>query len=54
VGGLRRRLVSFFIGVLVSEFRVKELVLDALFLLNIYRLILVGIGRGSGIVNSGF
>jgi len=47
-------LVNFFIGALLGEFGVKELVLDAFFLSNIYRLILVGIGRGGGIVDSGF
>ena len=47
-------MVNFFIGALLSEFRVKELVLDAFFLSNIYRLILVGIGRGGGVVDGGF
>ena len=47
-------MVSFFIGALISKFRVKELVLDAFFLSNIYRLILVGIGRGGGVVDGGF
>jgi hypothetical protein len=54
VGGLGRYLVSFFIGALISKFRVKEPGLDALFPPNIYRLILVGIGRGGGVVNGGF
>ena len=47
-------MVNFFIGALLSEFRVKEPVLDAFFLSNIYRLIPVGIGRGSGVVDSRF
>ena len=51
-------MVSFFTGALVSksrvgEFRVKELVLDTFSLSSTYRLILVGIGRGVGIVDSG-
>ena len=53
MGGLRRYLVSFFIGTLVSEFRVKELVLDTFLLSSTYRLILVGIDRGDSIVDSG-
>jgi len=44
-------LVSFFIRVLISKFRVKELVLDTFFPSNTYRLTLVGIGRGDSIVN---
>ena len=47
-------MVNFFIGVLVSEFGVKEPVLDAFFLSSIYRLILVGISRGDGVVDGGF
>ena len=50
-------MVSFFIGVVVSIFRVKELVLDTFPLSSTFRLILVGIGggvgRGVGIVDSG-
>ena len=45
-------MVSFFIGVIVSEFRVKELVLDIFPLSSTFRLILVGIGRGVSIVDS--
>jgi hypothetical protein len=45
-------LVSFFIEILVSKFRVKELVLDIFPLSSTYRLILVGIGRGDSIVDS--
>jgi hypothetical protein len=41
-------LVSFFIGVIVSKFRVKELVLDTFPLSSTFRLILVGTGRGAG------
>ena len=56
MGGLRRRLVSFFIGVIVGKFRVKELVLDMFPLSSTFRLILVGtgreVGRGVGIVDS--
>ena len=40
-------------GALISEFRVKELVLDISPLFGTYRLILVGIGIGNGIVESG-
>ena len=47
-------MVNFFIGALLGKFRVEELVLDAFFLSNIYRLILVGIGRGGGVVDGGF
>ena len=35
-------------GVIVSKFRVKELVLDTFPLSSTFRLILVGIGRGAG------
>jgi hypothetical protein len=35
-------------GVIVSKFRVKELVLDIFPLSSTFRLILVGIGRGVG------
>ena len=41
-------------GVLVSEFEVKEPVLDAFFPPSIYRLIPVGIGRGNGVVDGRF
>jgi hypothetical protein len=41
-------LVSFFIRVIVGKFRVKELVLDTFPLSSTFRLILVGIGRGTG------
>jgi hypothetical protein len=51
VGGLGRYLVSFFIGVIVSKFRVKELVLDMFSLSSTYRLILVGIGGGVSVVD---
>ena len=44
-------MVSFFIGVIVSKFRVKELVLDTLSLSSTYRLILVRIDRGNSIVD---
>jgi hypothetical protein len=46
-------LVSFFIGVIVGEFRVKELVLDIFSLSSTYRLTLVGTGRGVSVVDSG-
>jgi len=52
VGGLGRHLDNFFLGALTGEFRVKELVLDAFFLSGVYRLIVVGIGRGDGIASS--
>ena len=54
MGGLRRYLVSFFIGALISKFGVKEPVLDAFFLPSVYRLILVRISKGNSIVDSGF
>ena len=41
-------MVSFFIGVIVGKFRVKELVLDTFPLSSTFRLIPVGIGRGVG------
>jgi len=44
-------LVSFFTGTLVSEFGVKEPVLDAFLLSGTYRSILVKIGGGDGIVD---
>ena len=47
-------MVNFFAGVLVSEFGVKEPVLDAFFLPSIYRLIPVGVSRGNGIADGGF
>jgi hypothetical protein len=53
VGGLRRHLVSFFIGAIVGKFRVKELVLDTFSLSSTYRLTLVGIGKGVSIADSG-
>jgi len=40
---------NFFLGALTSEFRVKELVLDAFFLSGVYGLIVVGTGRGDGV-----
>ena len=46
-------MVSFFIGVIVSEFRVKELVLDTFPLSGTFRLILVGTGRGVSIADGG-
>jgi len=54
VGGLGRRLVNFFLRVLVSEFRVKELVLDTFFLPSIYGLILVGVSGGNSMADGGF
>ena len=41
-------MVSFFVGVIVGKFRVKELVLDTFSPSSTFRLILVGIGRGVG------
>ena len=41
-------------GVLVGEFGVEEPVLDAFFPPSVYRLILVGIGRGNGVVDGRF
>ena len=54
MGGSERRSVNFFIRVLVGKFGVEEPVLDAFFLSSVYRLILVGISRGNGIVDGGF
>jgi hypothetical protein len=53
VGGLGRYLVSFFAGVIVGEFRVKELVLDTFSLSSTYRLIPVGTGGGVSVVDGG-
>ena len=50
--GLGRCSVSLIRGAVVSEFRVKELVLDAFLLSSTYRLTLIGIGMGNSIVNS--
>ena len=47
-------MVNFFTGVLVGEFGVEELVLDAFFLPSVHRLIPVGIGRGNGVVDGRF
>ena len=46
-------MVSFFIGVIVGEFRVKELVLDTFPLSSTFRLTLVGMGGGISIVDGG-
>ena len=43
-------MVSFFIGILVSEFRVKEPVLDLFLPSSTYRLTLVGISRSDGVI----
>ena len=53
MGELKRYSVNLIKKVGVSEFRVKKLVLDISFLSSIYRLILVGINRGSSVVDSG-
>ena len=45
-------MVSFFIGAIVGEFRVKELVLDMFPLSSTFRLTLVGTGRGISIVDN--
>ena len=52
MGGLGRYLDNFFLGALTGEFRVKKLVLDTFFLSSIYRSIVVGTGRGNGVVGS--
>jgi hypothetical protein len=54
VGGLGRYLVNFSIGVIVSEFRIKELVLNIFSLPSVYRLILVGVSRGNSIADGRF
>ena len=41
-------MVSFFIGVIVGKFRVKELVLDIFPLSSTFRSTLVGTGGGAG------
>ena len=46
-------MLSFFAGVLIGEFRVKELVLNTSSLSSTYRLTLVGTGRGDSIVDGG-
>ena len=38
-------MVNFFIGVLVSKFKIKKPVLDIFFPPSIYRLILVGVSK---------
>jgi hypothetical protein len=53
VGGLGRYSVSFFIGAIVSEFRVKELVLDTFSLSSTYGLTPVETGRGVSVVDGG-
>ena len=44
-------MVSFFTGVIVGKFRVKELVLNMFSLSSTYRLTLVGIGGGVSIAD---
>lgn len=46
---LGRYLVKLVKGVVASEFRAKELVLDAFLLFRTYRLILIGVAVGDGI-----
>ena len=46
-------MVNLIEGVVVGEFGVKKPVLNTFFLLSIYRLILVKIGRGSSIMDGG-
>ena len=46
--------MSFFIGVLVGELRVEELVLDIFFLSSIYGLILVGTGNSNSMAEDRF
>ena len=46
-------MVSFFIGILISEFGVKELVLDTSSPSSTYRLTLVGMGGGDGVADGG-
>jgi len=52
VGGLGRYSVNFFLRALISEFRVKELVLDTFFPPSVYGLILVA-SRGNGGADDG-
>ena len=54
MGELGRYLVNFFIGALVSEFRIKGPVLGTFFLPSIYGLIPVEASRGNGGADSGF
>ena len=44
-------MVSFFIGAIVGEFRVKELVLDTFPLSSTFRLTLVGTGGGVSVAD---
>jgi len=53
VEGLGRCSVSLIRGAVVSEFRVKELVLDAFLLSSTYRSIPVGIGGSDSVVDGG-
>ena len=46
-------MVSFFIGAIVGEFRVKELVLDTFPLSSTFRSTLVGIGGGVSMADGG-
>ena len=46
-------MVSFFVGVIVGEFGVKELVLDTFPLSSTFRLTLVGTGGGVSIADGG-
>ena len=52
MGGLGRYSVNFFLRALISEFRVKELVLDTFFPPSVYGLILVA-SRGNGGADDG-
>ena len=54
MGGLGRRLVNFFMGVLVSKFGVKELVLDTFFPPSACGSILIGSGWEDNVADSGF
>ncbi len=54
MGGLGRHLVSFFIGELVSELRVKKPFLDTFFLFNVCGLILVKTGNSDSVEEDRF
>ena len=54
MGGSGRYLVNFFAGVLISEFRIKELVLNAFFPPDACGSISIKSGQDDNMANSGF
>jgi len=53
IKGLKRRLINLIKEIVVSNFGVKELVLNIFHPFNIYRLVLTGINRGDSVVDGG-